>query len=655
MIAIIFGVTGQDGSYLTELLLEKQYEVIGVKRRSSTNNLGRIKHLIGNPNLKLVEGDITDSVSVNQLINKYKPDEIYNLAAMSHVGTSFEQPVYTFHVNAVGTLNILEAVRQFHPIAKVFHASTSELFANHYKIDKEGKKYQDEDTIMDANSPYGVAKLAAHNLIRIYKDAYGLFCCAGLTFNHESVPEDCPVIVRVDGDVDVLPIRYVAQMCGLSIKSDKQQISPAINIEVWDKNGWAKITCASAYRYNGKIREIKSPQNIYEATDDHICITNEGEIKTADLDMDSTLSSAYPKLKNVKYNPVTLHEAEFLGIAARYGWIEPDDGYDVCFVINAPEEILNRAANLWVAFNNVDNQKTFKIVDGVLECRGPINCADIHIFLNERSNKIPYVIFNSNVDIMRAFLIGYTGGANFDVVVAETKVMAAGLLWLLYNVMGSYYYVKKTNNYILTRDNSLPNSVYSNEPIEYDGFLFDLETESGTFRAGVGATLLHNSPRRGEEFVTRKITLWLADFYHTIWKNYKNIEFTDEYIKCGKLTYPKLRLGNLNAYRDWSHSQDVVRAFWMMLQNNKPVDYVISSGICHSVGGFCEVAFKELYIDNWRDFIYVDPVFFRPVEVEYLCGDSTKIRTELGWKPQITFNELVKDMVWSDINEYKSG
>ena len=185
-VAMIFGATGQDSSYLAELLLEKDYKVVGVKRRSSTNTTERIDHIISHENFFLVEGDITDPSSVNCLISKYQPDELYNFAAQSHVYTSFEQPFYTFQVNAVGVLNILEGVRNYSPKTKILQASTSELFGSNYDVDEEGNKYQDENTQFSPNSPYAVAKLAAHELVRLYRDSYNIFACSSICFNHES-------------------------------------------------------------------------------------------------------------------------------------------------------------------------------------------------------------------------------------------------------------------------------------------------------------------------------------------------------------------------------------------------------------------------------------------------------------------------------------
>lgn len=179
-VALVYGITGQDGSYLTELLLEKGYEVHGVIRRASSFNTGRIDHLRDNPNLYTHYGDVTDALSVTNIINDVKPDEIYNLAAQSFVKASFDVPAYTAHVDALGTLNILEAMRQFHPEARFYQASTSELYGKVQEIP------QTETTPFYPRSPYGVAKLYGYWITRNYRESYGLHVSNGILFNHES-------------------------------------------------------------------------------------------------------------------------------------------------------------------------------------------------------------------------------------------------------------------------------------------------------------------------------------------------------------------------------------------------------------------------------------------------------------------------------------
>lgn len=185
-IAIITGVTGQDGSYLAEFLLKKKYTVHGIKRKSSSFNTERVDHLYVDPHFKtnffLHYADLTDSASIVRLINEIKPDEIYNLGAQSHVGVSFENPEYTAQVTGLGTLRVLEAIRllKFKKI-KFYQAGTSELFGNLNK-----NKIFNERSDFHPKSPYGAAKLFAHEITKIYRDSYGLYACNGILFNHES-------------------------------------------------------------------------------------------------------------------------------------------------------------------------------------------------------------------------------------------------------------------------------------------------------------------------------------------------------------------------------------------------------------------------------------------------------------------------------------
>lgn len=325
--AIITGVTGQDGSYLAELLLQKGYGVVGLYRRSSTNSFERIQSIKNHPRLILEEFDLTDPSDCLNIIIKHRPKEFYNLAAQSHVATSFKQPTTTFEIDTVGVINILEAIRRFSSTTKFYQASTSEMFGRNYSLDSNGNKYQDENTILLPQSPYAVAKLASHRMIQIYREAYNIYACSGILFNHES-------------------------------------------------------------------------------------------------------------------------------------------------------------------------------------------------------------------------------------------------------------------------------------------------------------------PRRGENFVTRKITKYIGQLVNGI------ISPTT-----------KLKLGNIEAMRDWGHAKDYVRAMYLMVIRDKADDFVISTGKSYTVKDFLQLAFSKIDKD-YRDYIEIDPELYRPAEVDYLRGDSTKAQKELNWKPEISFDSLVDDMVFNDIRAH---
>lgn len=183
--ALITGITGQDGSYLAEFLLEKGYEVHGIIRRSSSFNTGRIEHLYQDPHISnrvlyLHYGDLSDSSNLNRIIEKVKPDEIYNLGAQSHVQVSFEMPEYTADVDGIGTLRLLDAVREAGLKVKFYQAGSSEMYG------KVRETPQNESTPFYPRSPYGCAKVFSHQIAVNYREAYGMFICNGILFNHES-------------------------------------------------------------------------------------------------------------------------------------------------------------------------------------------------------------------------------------------------------------------------------------------------------------------------------------------------------------------------------------------------------------------------------------------------------------------------------------
>ena len=211
-IALIFGVTGQDGAYLSEFLMKKGYMVHGVKRRSSSFNTGRIDHIYQDPfekkrNFFLHYGDVTDAISVSTLIKKIKPSEIYNLAAQSHVSVSFEVPEYTANADAIGALRILEAIK-FHgyeKITKFYQAGTSEMFGKVREVP------QTEKTPFYPRSPYGVAKVYAHWITVNYREAYKIFACNGILFNHESPVRGETFVTR----------KIVLGLCNIKLKKQK--------------------------------------------------------------------------------------------------------------------------------------------------------------------------------------------------------------------------------------------------------------------------------------------------------------------------------------------------------------------------------------------------------------------------------------------------
>lgn len=346
MKAIIFGVTGQDGSHLADFLLEKNYQVIGVSRRSSTDNTQRINNALKDARFKLIEGDITDISCINNILMSDHVDEIYNLAAQSHVGTSFKQPALTWDVTGKGCMNILQSIVDLKLFnIKFYQASSSEMFGSSFDTDKDGNKYQNENTKFMPNSPYAISKCAAHYAVRLYRDAYNLHASAGILFNHEG-------------------------------------------------------------------------------------------------------------------------------------------------------------------------------------------------------------------------------------------------------------------------------------------------------------------PRRGDNFVTKKIIKWILNFKKWVLDNnikLDNITHNEDnisyHVTSQFYSFPKLRLGNLHSFRDWGYAGDYIEAMWLMLQQNKPDDYVICTGETHTVAEFLDIAFNGANIPEWRRLIKIDDELYRPSEVDYLRGDCSKAKEILGWKPKHDLTSLIKMML----------
>lgn len=188
--ALITGASGQDASFLSELLLEKGYEVWGMARRTSTENLQRVKHLMDNPNFNIIYGDVTDLASVINAVETSYPDEFYNLAAMSFVGESWNQPINTANSTAIGCLNCLEAIRLIKKDTRYYFAGSSEQFGEVLEVP------QTETTPFNPRSPYGVSKVFGFNMTKNYRESYGMFACTGLLFNHESERRGVEFVTR---------------------------------------------------------------------------------------------------------------------------------------------------------------------------------------------------------------------------------------------------------------------------------------------------------------------------------------------------------------------------------------------------------------------------------------------------------------------------
>ena len=682
-VALITGITGQDGSYLAEFLLEKEYFVWGIIRRSSHINTQRIDHLYSNKNLILRYGDLSDSANLLHVVSEIKsayPDlerfEIYNLGAMSHVKVSFEMPEYTGNVDGVGVLRLLEAIRSagLEDKTRYYQASTSELYGKVQEVP------QKETTPFYPRSPYGVAKLYGFWIVKNYRESYNMFATNGILFNHETLAGFMPLIFKDGEEIDIKPIseivRYHTVKDRVLINENNKEYQQGFvekELYVWDNNDWTKVKFASGYPHNlekdhKKPRFIISKNSAYLTTADHeIIMEDETEKKTKDIVIGDRVKLVnYPE--NNKYFSITEEEAEYLGIIVRDGYV------NVSSTRYANKELKNieYVKELWTKIcSNYNKQPDFNLCQSDSGVKKGNNVYQLdmngfsdffkkyNIYNEDGTKRVPKQVLNSERNIKLKFLEGYRKNKNFK---TNSAVLAQGLLFLFNGTSNQEYNInvefmmkngKRRINYSvnLHSGNKAKSVSKINNEIkkiidydDYNGWFYDLETESGKFQAGIGQGRIHNSPRRGETFVTRKVTRGLG------------------MILRGERD--KLVMGNLDSLRDWGHAKDYIKGMWLILQNDKPDDYVLSTNEYHSVREFIELAFGMRGFDiKWkgsgvneigydsktgRELIFVSEKYFRPAEVEVLLGDSTKARTELGWKPEYTFRELVKEMVDSD-------
>lgn len=619
-VGLILGVTGQDGSYLAEFLLEKGYIVHGIKRRSSLFNTDRIDHLYKERkdanNFFLHYGDLTDSTNLIRIIQEVQPDEIYNLAAQSHVKVSFETPEYTANADAIGTLRILEAIRilGLENKCKYYQASSSEMFGLVQEIP------QKETTPFYPRSPYGVAKLYAHWITVNYRESYGMFACSGILFNHETVAAFMPMIFKNEsGQIDIKPISEIVKYelnDWTSIdekRKEYQETTVSKNLLVWDNNDWTKIKFASAYPHKGdkNPRYVISKNSAVMATDEHVCIMDDkSEKKFSDLEKgDKVNLIEYPSFEEVDFS-INEKEAELMGFIVGDGHI----GGNRIRLTQKDKNKLEYYEKIWLELNENNNIRYSTVQSGFKEesiitqmnmnnCKWFLDKVGRDFYDEFKCKRVPKKILNSNTEIQRAFLVGYndSDGLKKNKTIYQFKnfrtnsaTLASGLLFLIKRVTGQEYNInveylfkhKKWRNYysinlLSDSDKSLRKSVEKYEKVlemlkdrrtkisrvfirnvkrgyvpdakshllkennvvkkiiempEYEGWFYDITTESGTFHCGVGQGHVHNSPVRGETFVTRKITRGVAKIHHGLQE--------------------KIYLGNLDAERDWGHAKD---------------------------------------------------------------------------------------------------
>jgi GDPmannose 4,6-dehydratase len=659
--ALITGITGQDGSYLAELLLEKGYDVHGMVRRASTEKFERIEHI--RERITLHQGDLLDQRSLVDTLRSSRPREIYNLAAMSFVAVSWIQPTLTAEFSGVGVTRMLEAMREVCPEARFYQASSSEMFGKVLEVP------QTETTPFYPRSPYGVAKAYGHFITVNYRESYDLHATSGILFNHECTSASTPLLVRDDGFIRVKAAADLVPL--LRAGGDVQNFLPKTFLETWDGEGWTPITAITATRRrphdpDHQLLSIQARGGVVDVTAHHNMLDSYYEKRSArDVEEGDELAIAGEMPEPSDLSIASEDMAEFLGLMAADGYVH-STGTSACFTNNDPS-LRDRVATLWSRlFAGRSKERTCRSgwnkdvevhrVD-LGGCRKGAEWVRQEIYTPGSLKQVPSTVLNSNRKIQQAFIRGYYAGdglkrGNGASIKTNSPVLAQGLCWM-YHVNGqpASVYVEQRGAkcyYQLNLASAVrvgaggqhlrksPAEVRRVLPalVPDDEWTFDIETESGMFCAGVGRLVISNSPRRGLEFVTRKITWHAAAIKHGLAK--------------------ELRLGNLDAERDWGFAKDYVEAMWLMLQRDTAEDYVIATGEAHSVRNCCEVAFDEAGLGDYQQYVTIDPAFVRPAEVDHLIGNPAKAAADLGWKPRTSFEELIRLMTRSDLEQLAS-
>jgi GDPmannose 4,6-dehydratase len=629
-------------------------------RRASTEKFDRIEHI--RHRITLHQGDLLDQRSLVDALRASKPSEIYNLAAMSFVAVSWIQPTLTAEFTGTGVTRMLEAMREVCPEARFYQASSSEMFGKVLEVP------QTETTPFYPRSPYGVAKAYGHFITVNYRESYDLHATSGILFNHECLSETTPLIVRQLG---IVSIKMPADLVPLRRKGQSvQSYTPNNVVEVWDGEDWTYVRTITATRRRRtdpehELLSIQARGGVVDVTAHHTMLDDERTpVAARDVADGDNLAIADWMPSSPGWTAITPEMAELLGLLAADGYVSADGGQ--VRLTNNDFLIRCRAMELWSrVFLGLSRESTGTSGFDVDASVNAVNFSGARsmgpwlreqLYTSTAHKQVPPIVLNADSDAQRAFLTGYYAGdglkkGNGDSIKTNSAVLAQGLCLMYFNQRqpasvyveqrdGRTYYqlnlrsaarVGAKGQHLLRS----PTEVRRVAPatVTNDEWVFDLETESGVFCAGVGRLVVHNSPRRGLEFVTRKITWHAAAIKHGLTR--------------------ELRLGNLDAERDWGYAKDYVEAMWLMLQRDVPEDYVIATGKANSVRECCEVAFEEAGLGDFEQYVTIDPAFVRPAEVDHLIGDPGKAERDLGWKPGTSFEELIRLMTRADLELLK--
>ena len=755
--ALITGILGQDGSHLTDLLLEKGYEVYGMMRRISVERFDNVQHVMQHPMFRMVTGDLGDQNCLNRLVKEIWPDEIYNLAAQSQVGLSFEQPIYTADATGLGVTRVLEAIRLIKPDTKFYQASSSVTGNTPICIRRQGKvdivsieslfnddmnedktlKIEDIEVLsctQDCKIDFVPINTAIrHKKDHIYKIKYANGGDIGITGDHSVITLDeqgqmiekavrdlslndfllvytdttyskqdtitipLDVCIReeyktrtknvvdhivIDSDLCRLLGYYLAEGSVYWSKSKLYKVSFTFNLnEIQECQDVRNIiaTHFSELHVNERIDEEHHVRTIdvsskvfaklclefntgshnkkipswlfglskkcvdqfligYSKGDGHF--RSDGEVVITTVS-DHICQSIVYLLKSVGYDTRInrrFNKAHMLP----QGIIMPDSW---CWDI----KVSASESNNFVKHGNVSTKyrknlarclptRIFKnIMQGKsywkIKYRDYVSKDKIKEICKEYDITLPshlYSLVHSNIGCTRIRSITKLDCPTlvYDVSVPGTQRFIGGNLPIILHNSEMFGKVREVPQTELTPFH--PRSPYGCAKV-YGYWITVNYRESYNMFCSNGILFNHESEKRGKEFVTRKITDAVAK------------------IKFG--LQEKLGLGNLDAKRDWGYAKDYVEAMHLMLQQDKPDDFVVATGETHTVEEFCKVAFDCVGLD-YKKYIYIDPRFNRPAEVDLLIGDCSKAKRVLGWEPKVKFEQLVNLMVQADLKRY---
>jgi GDP-D-mannose dehydratase len=658
MRVLITGITGFVGSHLAEYALAQGAHVTGSLRwRSKTEHVEHLRDQV-----TLVEGDLRDLFSARSLIEQARPDYIVHLAAQSFVAASWQTPAETLTTNALGQMNLLEAMRQLGSRARVLAIGSSEEY---------GLVLPDELPIRETNplrplSPYAVSKVTQDLMGYQYFKSYGMHIVRTRAFNH-SVGRHTPVLLR-DDRTGLLDIRYISELrrykptgyLGGRLLDDGTVVwdMRRHSVSVWASGKWSRILHLSCHplRPGDRVVRLVSSAGIVEVTGDHSVMVPGPAEPVAATARDLAVGDRVALVDFPSSTGMWLHEdvAWLLGFFVAEGCITSGK----VRIDNTDRKPLERCAEILLQHFGMDSSFG-QATAGVwrLSVRRPEAFAAWlrpQVYAADHNKRVPRAVLNASRDAKLAFLRGYNEGdglraghGTYELKSFKTKspILVLGLAYLVACTTrqriclntevrdgGRTYYLLNLNSSDERharwgRHLEVPDDVLKKiEPVPYEGEVWDFETEDHVFHAGLGRNLVHNTgPRRGETFATSSFAKQIAE-----------IE--------AELREPVIHVGDLKPTRDFSDVRDIVRGYWALLERGTPGEvYNLCSGddwAIERVLNFLLGRSKAGRIE-----IRVDPARLRPSDVPMLRGCADKIDAAVGWRTSIPLEQTLTDLL----------